>query len=207
MKNKKSVFRKTCLKRLREAARKPHRIQDRRINQALYQLVLSHNARQILLYIPLAIEVDIHPLIKRLRREGRMLLVPFMEGESFSLVKYRLPLERKRFGIREPKFSRLYRRRIIDLAIVPIVGTDSSFRRVGFGKGMYDRFYEKARKTINYTVFVSRRLCFSKERVTDAHDLAAETIITPETIRQRKSSPTRHPNMIRYARVRAGRYP
>jgi 5-formyltetrahydrofolate cyclo-ligase len=140
----------------------------------------------ILLYIPLKIEVDIKPLIRRLRREKRLLLVPFMEGESFSLVKYRMPLERKQYGIREPKNSKLYRRREIDLAIVPIVGTDSTLRRVGFGKGMYDRFFEQERKNIKKTVFVSRVLCFSDQVVTDRRDVKGDVIITPETVRYQK---------------------
>ena len=32
-----------------------------------------------------------------------------MEGESFRLVKYRLPLIKKKFGIMEPKDSKQYK--------------------------------------------------------------------------------------------------
>jgi len=183
----KKFFRKECLARLRALRRRPYRHKDYRVNQRLYCLIQEEKAETILLYVPLKIEVDIHPLIKRLRREGRLLLVPFMEGESFSLVKYRMPLERKQFGIREPKFSNLYRQKQIDLAIVPIVGTDPTLRRVGFGKGMYDRFFEHERKNIKKTVFVSRRLCFSSQIVTDHYDVMADMIITPEKILYRKS--------------------
>ena len=183
----KKLFRKACLSRLGDLLKRPHRLKDYRINQRLYHIIQEENARTILLYIPLKIEVDIHPLIRRLRREGRLLLVPFMEGESFSLVKYRMPLENKQFGIREPKISHLYRRRQIDLAIVPIIGTDSTLRRVGFGKGMYDRFYEQERRNIKKTVFVSRRLCFSTQIVTNHYDVPGDMIITPEKILYRKS--------------------
>ena len=102
-----------------------------------------------------------------------------MEGKSFRLVKYRLPLEKKEFGIKEPKDSRQYRKKSIDLAIVPIVGLDVTLRRVGFGKGMYDRFFEKEIKNIDKTVFVARELCYSQEVITDDHDVKADIIITP----------------------------
>ena len=185
---KKSLFRKQCLDRLKYIRRGLHRQKDYQVNKNLYRLIERENAHTILLYIPLEIEVNIKPLIRRLRREGRLVLVPFMEGESFSLVKYRLPLEKKQFGIKEPKYSKQYRRRSIDLAIVPIVGTDPTYRRVGFGKGMYDRFFERERNNIKKTVFVSRRLCLSRRVVTSHYDISADMIITPEKILYGKSS-------------------
>jgi 5-formyltetrahydrofolate cyclo-ligase len=102
-----------------------------------------------------------------------------MEGKSFRVVKYRYPLETKRFGIKEPKDSKQYRNKKLDIAVVPIVGMDITYRRVGFGKGMYDRFFEKEMKNIDKTVFVARELCYSKEIVTDDFDVKADMIIVP----------------------------
>ncbi len=184
----KNLFRKQSLAKLKQARIRLHYQKDYFVMQKLYTLVHRENIRSILLYIPLGIEVDISPLIRLFRCEKRLLYVPFMEGESFSLVKYRMPLEKKQFGIREPKYSRQYRKRKIDLAIVPIIGTDPTLRRVGFGKGMYDRFFEREQKNIKKTVFVSRRLCWSPQVVTDYFDISADMIITPEKILQRKSS-------------------
>jgi 5-formyltetrahydrofolate cyclo-ligase len=184
----KDLFRKHCLARLKLREKKSCQKKDKYIIEKLYALMQQINARTILLYIPIGIEVDIMPLIKRLRMEKRILYVPFMQGESFSLVKYRLPLKRKQFGIREPKYSRQYRIRSIDLAIVPIVGTDATLRRVGFGKGMYDRFFEREREIIKRTIFVSRLLCFCHHTVTDHYDVQADMIITPEKILLGKNS-------------------
>jgi 5-formyltetrahydrofolate cyclo-ligase len=102
-----------------------------------------------------------------------------MEGKSFRLVKYRYPLRVKRFGIKEPNDSKQYRKKQIDIAVVPIVGMDASYRRVGFGKGMYDRFFEKETENIKKVVFVARELCFSKEIVTDRYDIKADIVIVP----------------------------
>jgi len=175
---KKKQFRCESLKRLKRASGYGSYQKDKKIIEVLYRAIARNNAKSIMLYIPLEMEVNIYPLIERLRREKRLLYVPFMEGTSFRLVKYRLPLKKKKFGIQEPNDSKQYRIKNIDLAIVPMVGTDATYRRVGFGKGMYDRFYEKQSKYIKQTIFVARELCYSKEIVTDDHDVKADIIVT-----------------------------
>jgi 5-formyltetrahydrofolate cyclo-ligase len=175
---KKKAFRKYCLQRLRSAAKKQSYVKDKRILTVLYALLEDVNTKNIMLYLPLKMEVNLYPLILRLRKEGKMLYVPFMEGTSFRLVKYRLPLHKKQFGIKEPNDSKQYSIKNIDIAIVPIIGMDVTQRRVGFGKGMYDRFFEKNYKNINKVVFVTRELCYSKEIVTDHYDVKADILIS-----------------------------
>lgn len=181
MTNKKR-YRAEALKKLHFIKEKPHYQKDRFINNYLHKIVKNSNAKYIMLYIPLGLEADIMPLIKRLRRERRKLFVPFMEGESFRLVKYRMPLEKKKFGIKEPKKSKQYKNRVIDIAIVPTVGTDQSFRRIGFGRGMYDRFFEREKNNIRKVVFVSRELLISPVVVTDYYDIRADMIVTANKI-------------------------
>jgi len=177
--SRKKHFRKRCLEELKEISRKNIYIKDKRVCFKLHRIIKALDARVIMLYLPLALEVNLYPLIRVLRQERRQLYVPFMEGKSFSLVKYRYPLETKRFGIKEPKYSRQYKKKKIDIAIVPIVGMDLTFRRVGFGKGMYDRFFEKEMHYIGKTVFVARKLCYSSRIVTDSHDVKADMIVVP----------------------------
>ena len=174
----KSQFRKHCLQRLKRASGKRAYIKDKYILDVLYKMIHEEKAQNIMLYLPLKMEVNLYPLIKQLRKEKRVLYVPFMEGASFRLVKYRLPLYKKQFGIKEPKDSKQTKRKKIDIAIVPIVGVDATHRRVGFGKGMYDRFFEKNNKNIKKVVFVARELCYAKEVVTDHYDVKADVIIT-----------------------------
>jgi len=178
----KKQFRQNALMRLKKAQYRQSYIKDKYIIKQLYQLIKASKAKNIMLYTPLDLEVNIDPLIQKLRRQKRELFVPFMEGESFRLVKYRLPLMKKKFGIREPKYSKQYRKKTIDLSIVPMVGTDATLRRIGFGKGMYDRFFEREQKNIKRVVFISRVLIFSKQIVTDHYDVRADIIITPEKI-------------------------
>ena len=175
---KKKQFRSESLKLLQRASGYGSYKKDKKIVELLYSAIVRNNAKNIMLYIPLKMEANIYPLIERLRKEKRVLYVPFMEGTSFRLVKYRLPLKKKQFGIKEPNDSKQYRVKNIDIAIVPIVGVDATYRRVGFGKGMYDRFFETHSKYIKQTIFVARELCYSKEIVTDDHDVKADRVVT-----------------------------
>ncbi len=181
----KKAFRTQCLKQLEKASGARSYAKDKKIEKALCNIIKQRKAKQIMLYLPLKIEVNLDGLIRHLRKEKRALYVPFMEGASFRLVKYRLPLTVKQFGIKEPNDSKQYRIKQIDMAIVPMVGTDVTHRRVGFGKGMYDRFFEKYNKNITYTVFVARHLCYSPTIVTDNHDIKADMMMTAEPFLQR----------------------
>ena len=176
--DRKKLFRQKCLKVLKREQKKSSYRKDKDILGILYQLVERDNVQSIMLYIPLSIEVNIYPLINRLRKEQKTIFVPFMEGASFRLVKYRLPLKKKQFGIKEPNNSKQYRVKKLDLAIVPIVGVDESKKRIGFGKGMYDRFFEKEHKNIKKTIFVSRKLCKALDILTDEYDIKADIIVT-----------------------------
>jgi len=178
-KSPKERFRRKCMERLKRIGRQSTFQKDRAVLKRLQQVIEEEGARSVMLYLPLGTEVDISPLIRYLRRHGITVYVPFMEGASFRLVKYRYPLRVKRFGIKEPNDSKQYRNRQIDIAVVPIVGMDATYRRVGFGKGMYDRFFEKEIKNINRVIFVARALCYSKEIVTDRYDVKADMVIVP----------------------------
>lgn len=175
----KNSFREECLQRLKQTRGIRAYKKDKIVLSQLKKHIHKNHIKHIFLYLPLEMEVNLYPLITQWRKEGKQLYVPFMEGKSFRLVKYRLPLLKKQFAIKEPKDSKQYRRKEIDIALVPMVGVDVTKRRVGFGKGMYDRFFEKNIKNIKQVVFVARELCYSKEVVTDDHDVKADMIFTP----------------------------
>ena len=100
-----------------------------------------------------------------------------MEGESFKMVPFRLPLKKKKFGIYEAGRS-LRDIKKIDIAIVPVVGVDGNLQRVGFGKGMYDRFFAKLKKK-PYTLFVQLEFCYTKELICDSYDVSCDLLLTP----------------------------
>lgn len=174
--NHKSDFRKLCIKKLEFSSHFSKYYKDKKTVEKLEKFIKLHNFKNILLYIPMSMEVDVLPLINRLRKEQVNIFVPFMVKDSFKLVKYRLPLKKKRFGIREPNNSFCIHPKI-DLAIVPVVGMDKEWKRIGFGKGMYDRFFYR----LNYKptiVFTQLTLCKSNEKLSNKYDIQADFIIT-----------------------------
>lgn len=174
--NHKSDFRKLCIKRLRFVSQFSKYYKSKFVVKNLKNFILENDFKNILLYIPLEIEVDIKPLIKDLRRLKKCIYVPYMYEDSFKIVKYRLPLKKKKFGILEPNNS-FVKPDIIDLAVVPIVGIDIKDRRIGYGKGMYDRFFYRL-KYKPIIVFTQLELCKSNKILSDKYDIKADYIIT-----------------------------
>lgn len=171
----KSDFRKSCIKRLKFVSNIAKYKKNKNLVKEITKIVYELKPRSVLLYLPMDMEVDMRPLINKLRKEGKTdIYVPVVKDDSFIAVKYRLPLKRNSFGIKEPKISAF--RQKIDLAVVPIVGIDSDYKRIGFGKGMYDRFFDR----LGYspvTIFTQLVLCKSNRHLTDKYDIQADYII------------------------------
>jgi len=175
----KDNFRKLCLRKLQFIAKKTKIKRDRTICSKIINIIKIYKPKRILLYIPLKNEVDIRPIINELRKQKNIeIYVPYMKGKSFVPVKYRLPLQKKKFNIKEPNYSSFKNNNIdLDLIVVPIVGVDKTYRRIGYGAGMYDRFYCTLKKR-PITIFTQLTLCQTKEIVTDSYDIQADYIIT-----------------------------
>ncbi len=150
---------------------------DSKVNAKLLKLLRKRAKKgmNILFYVPMDMEADIRKTLQKMRRKHTV-LVPFMEGKSFKMVPYRLPLKKKKFGIYEAGNSfREFKN--LDIAVVPAVGIDNTNKRVGFGKGMYDRFFAKLKKK-PYTIFVQRKECRTDKSVCDEHDIVADAVVT-----------------------------
>jgi 5-formyltetrahydrofolate cyclo-ligase len=179
--NSKFKFRRECLDRLNRYKRANIYYQDKKISNWIFNYIKDRDYRVVMLYIPLSIEVNIKDLIKRLRMDRVVVLVPFMEGKSFRLVKYRLPIKIKKFGVKEPNISKDFYKKI-DLSIVPAIGIDIDFRRIGFGKGFYDRFFAQNRDRVEKIFFINRLGCISNKKITDPYDIRGDIYITPKKI-------------------------
>ena len=58
---------------------------------------------------------------------------------------------------------------------------DLNVRRIGFGKGMYDRFFEKIEPK-PFVVFVELKNCFLKQLICNEYDVVGDMYITPNKI-------------------------
>ncbi len=175
----KKIFRQICIKKLQKASSFSKIQKDKQIIKKLETLVKKERPKNILAFVPLKNEPDILPFINKKRKKCNI-FVPFMEGVSFKIVKFRLPLRQKKFSIKEPPNSFIKNTKI-DLAIVPVLGVDGDYKRIGFGKGMYDRFFAK----LSYTpviIFVQIEECLIKKSICDSYDIQADYYITPKKI-------------------------
>ncbi|MGL2762690.1 5-formyltetrahydrofolate cyclo-ligase [Helicobacter pylori] len=173
------MFRDFCKERLKRAKpTKDKAVRDKLACKLLFWKLKDY--QNILLYSPLGHELDIRPLILKLRQKNKRVWLPksIKKGTSFSkegftIAPFRLPLRRLGW-FDEPSLSHYYKLEL-DCIVVPILGMDTSFRRVGFGLGMYDRslppLLQLKRPLI---VFVSRELAIANGVLTDAHDIEAD---------------------------------
>ncbi len=147
------------------------------LNTKLLKELKFKKRKNILFYYPLSFESNVTRTLKQMRKKSNI-FVPFMEAESFKMVPFRLPLKQNSFGIFEAG-NTIRNIKNIDIAIVPAVGVDGNLQRVGFGKGMYDRFFAKLKKR-PYIIFIQPEICYTKEFICDSYDIACDLLLTPK---------------------------
>jgi 5-formyltetrahydrofolate cyclo-ligase len=174
----KKQFRKKCLSDTKKQPQYNKIYRTKMINKRLLKELKGIKNKRILFYYPMEFEADIRQTLQIVRKQCDVCL-PFMQGESFKMVTFRLPLQKRRFGIFEAGKS-LRNIKKIDIAIVPVVGVDKNMQRVGFGKGMYDRFFSTLKQK-PYTIFVQSNLCYSKDALCDSYDIDCDVLLTPTT--------------------------
>ncbi|WP_080218771.1 5-formyltetrahydrofolate cyclo-ligase [Helicobacter pylori] len=175
------MFRDFCKERLKRAKpTKDKAVRDKLACRLLFLKLKDY--QNILLYSPLGHELDIRPLILKLRQKNKHVWLPksikkgtHFSQESFTIAPFRLPLRRLGW-FDEPSLSRYYKQEL-DCIVVPILGMDTSFRRVGFGLGMYDRSLPQLlKKQLKrpLVIFVSRELALANGVLTNAYDIEAD---------------------------------
>lgn len=159
---------------------------DKQVCDFLYLWILKKGFKDILLFSSMAHEVDLFKLILKLKRKGMKVYIPRLlsRNQKMQIVDFRFPLKKGEFGIHNSSSSRAYPRKL-DLAVVPILAFDMKMRRIGFGKGYYDRFLNE---NLNepYIIFVSRNLLFSKIGITNSYDVKADMVLSSRVRIQNK---------------------
>lgn len=181
MRDLKKEFRNIAKIELRKVSR--DKLGDKKILKLIKDKILALKPRRILVYLPMDIEVNIFPLIFYLKKQKNIkIFAPFIINDRFKIVPFRLPLAKNKYNIFEADNSNFISFNKIDLSIVPIIGIDKEFRRIGFGKGMYDRFYSSLRvEPIN--IFISRILHYSSITITNDYDITGDIVIAKKGIK------------------------
>lgn len=180
MKKRFCIYDKKCVKKIYTCIthyKKPkaHKIRHKK---QLHYIRANPHKYNILLYIPLPTEVDLTSMIHVLRKcKKYQVFVPKLEKTSFNMVKYRFPLVKNRWRLYEPKTCNIYKNIIIDIAIVPVLGVDKNIKRIGFGKGMYDRFFNNL-NVRPYSIFVSRIQQIATQPLCQWYDIQADKYVS-----------------------------
>ncbi|NSL86727.1 5-formyltetrahydrofolate cyclo-ligase [Chitinophaga sp. Mgbs1] len=132
-------------------------------------------------------EVDTWPLAAWLRERFPAIRLALSRadmktGEMFHYAwEAHTALVKNKFGIPEPAGGDELPATDIDLVFVPLLAFDREGQRVGYGKGMYDRFLKECRPDVR-TVGLSLFEPVEKITDTDAWDVPLHTVVTPAHI-------------------------
>ncbi len=113
-------------------------------------------AKTLLVYAAFGDEVNLAALIRQAEQAGKTVAYPIC-GDGFALTAA-VPgsdgWEIGAYGIRTPIASRAHilRPEELDLVLVPCTAFDTSCRRVGMGKGYYDRYLPRCQNAVTIGV-------------------------------------------------------
>jgi 5-formyltetrahydrofolate cyclo-ligase len=138
----KSDLRRDLLdRRLHLSSRELNKISEK-VKENLLRLECFEDARRVALYFPIRNEVRTEGIFERAKELGKETYFPRVEGSmlQFRKVSDLGELGPGRFGVPEPsRDSTKVEIEEIDLVVVPGVAFDRFGRRLGYGKGYYDR--------------------------------------------------------------------
>ncbi len=121
--------------------------------RAMSEAVVGHlagmeeliTARHIHLYLSFGDELSTAALLVTLAAMGKELSVPVVRHRMIFSSAFRPgdPLRRSSFGQPEPEFFSPADERTLDLVLLPLLAFDRKGYRLGYGKGLYDRFLHR----------------------------------------------------------------
>ena len=163
---------------------------SRAVQQRFLEAELFLGAAVIALYAPVNREVDTSVVMSEALATGKTVLFPVVAGGTllFREITGKHDLEGGAFGIPEPRNECPERQpEEADCIVVPGVAFDRSGRRIGYGKGYYDRALHRLEGTGRLAGF-GFDFQLVDEIVGEPHDVALDLIIT-----ERRILPVRSP--------------
>jgi 5-formyltetrahydrofolate cyclo-ligase len=138
-------------------------------------------ARAILFFAPLADEADLTPLLTDAWRAGQLTALPRYDSTTnqyaAALIQSAADLSPGRFNVLEPKAGcPSVPLNQLDLVFVPGVAFDLTGRRLGRGKGFYDRLLAEFRGHKCGVAFDAQIVATVPE---EPHDVRVDSILTP----------------------------
>jgi len=174
---RKEILRKLNIQAREKALKKSHIIKEK-----LFSLPEFKKSKFVMLYASKSNEVNTEDIINEALKMGKRVALPRCTSQRGIVPKEirntHTDLEKGIYGIRQPrKYQRNLEPRKINLVVVPGVAFDKKNRRLGRGKGYYDRFLKKLPRDK-----ISVGLAFDFQIVQnlpeDSHDIPVSKVIT-----------------------------
>lgn len=135
-------------------------------------------AERIMMYHSLPDELDTHGFLKKWAGKKRFFL-PRVNGVNLEVLPYEESrLELGSFHIEEPTGNDLTDPSEIELVVVPAVAYDRKGKRLGRGKGFYDRFLKSTNAT---KIGIGYEFQLVDELPVEPHDIAMDMVVTQRT--------------------------
>ncbi|MHC4712457.1 MAG: 5-formyltetrahydrofolate cyclo-ligase [Planctomycetota bacterium] len=159
-----------------------------RVVEALETLPELQGASIIMAFSPLPDEVDIYPLLGRLKRQGKTILFPVLVGEegrmdAHATEDFGNDMKPSRFGLFEPANGIAADPRTIEFILVPAVAFNDRGHRLGRGGGYYDRFLA-GRAPQAFRCGIAFECQVLKSIPVKEHDCAVHALVTEKHVRR-----------------------
>ena len=145
-----------------------------------FYFYLKDDIKTIGLYWPMLYELDTRPLIKLLIEKEIDIFLPSVFSNKLNFLHWKLndKLVYNKLKFYEPKQKTI--KKIPELILVPMLAFDKKGNRLGYGKGFYDKFYEKNRNLF----YLGYGYAFQEvnDLPSEHFDLQCNAIITNEAI-------------------------
>ncbi|MEJ7622030.1 MAG: 5-formyltetrahydrofolate cyclo-ligase [Aquificaceae bacterium] len=141
------------------------------------------DAKNLLMFCPHRGEPNITPLFSWTLQRGKALLLPKVEGKNLRLIRLEdtTSLSPGAFCILEPSKGKEVRPEEVELSLIPGIAFDKAGYRIGYGKGYYDRLFERLG---GLKVGVCYEFQVLEEVPRDDWDMPVDLVVTEEKIYQ-----------------------
>ena len=157
------------------------RLNSRKICEAVTQLGLFKKAKIVMIYIPIAKEVDCRAIAEKCWQMKKTVAVPKVDFNKKTMQAVQIEsLKKCEFidgdFVKKPISEKIVEIKNVDLVIVPGLGFDKTGARLGRGGGYYDRFLADNGKAVLCGVCFDCQL--AEELPTEKKDVAMDYIVT-----------------------------
>ncbi len=153
-----------------------------RIMQILLELDCIKNASCVMAYYSHKNEPNLLPLMHALLDMGKNVALPYVaDNDNLIAVEYTCDSVMKSnvYGIAEPIIMNESERTEPDVVLVPGIAFDTSFNRIGYGVGYFDRF-------LNETDALKIGICYDMQIVpkidAELYDIAMDMLVTESRV-------------------------